>query len=155
MAGWVVVTIIGRSTITLPARVHPCAVKYNRLWERLIEYLDELGIAREVPGGIEVTFEQFPGVTRTVEVVMTLADWDDYVTTMYGTDDPRATALRGKVFATPDWARYLVYDGTYDWGPSQTRELLEEDFDPSPGEWVGTDDDGSVIDRFADFDDPS
>jgi hypothetical protein len=42
------------------------AVKYDRLWERLIEYVNEWGSAREVPGGFEVTFEQQSGVTRTV-----------------------------------------------------------------------------------------
>jgi hypothetical protein len=49
-------------------------VEYDRLWERLIEYINECATAREVPGGIEVTFEQSPSVSRTVEVVVTLAD---------------------------------------------------------------------------------
>jgi hypothetical protein len=126
-------------------------VKYDRLWERLIEYIDEWASAREVPGGIEVTFEQSPGVPRTVEVVVTSADWDDYISTVYGTGDPCATTLKKKVVAMPDEASYLVYD-TYDWEPSRTRELPEDDFNPGPGEWVVTDDDGTVIDRFADFD---
>lgn len=126
-------------------------MKYDRLWERLIEYLNEWASAREVPGGIEVTFEQSPGATRTVEVVVTLADWDDYVSTIYGTGDPRATTLKKEILATPDGAPYLIYD-TYDWRPSGTRELPHEDLDPGPGEWVVTDDDGNVIDRFADFD---
>ena len=126
-------------------------MKYDRLWERLIEYLNEWADAREVPGGIEVTFKQPPGVTRTVEVVVTLAGWDDYVSTIYGTGDPRATPLKAQVLATPAGARYLVYD-TYDWVPSGTRELPADGFAPGPGEWVVTDDDGDVIDRFADFD---
>jgi hypothetical protein len=126
-------------------------VKYDRLWERLIEYINEWASAREVPGGIEVTFERSAGVPRTVEVVVTLADWDDYVSIIYGTGDPRATTLKEKVLATPVGAPYLVYD-TYDWVPSETRELPKDDFDPGPGEWVVMDPDGSVIDRFADWD---
>jgi hypothetical protein len=126
-------------------------VTYDRLWERLIEYINEWAKAREVPGGIEVTFEQSPGVTRIVEVVVASADWENYVGTIYGTDDPRATTLQEEVLATPDGAHYLVYD-TYDWVPSETRELPEDDFDPGPSEWVLMDDDGNVIERFVDFD---
>ena len=135
------------------AWVHPCAVKYDRLWERLIEYINEWASAREVPGGIEVTLEQPPGVPRTVEVVVTPADWDDYISIVYGTGDPRATTLQNEVLAMPAGVSYLVYD-TYDWVPSGTRELPDEDhLNPGPGEWVVTDDDGNVIDRFADFGD--
>jgi hypothetical protein len=71
---------------------------------------------------------------------------------MYGTGDPRATALRKKVLAMPDGVGYLVY-AHYDWEPSETRELPEYDVAPGPGEWVVTDDDGVVVDRFVDFDD--
>lgn len=60
--------------------------------------------------------------------------------------------LKEKVLAAPHGAQYLVYD-TYDWEPSETRELLKDDVDPGPGEWVVTDAEGNVIDRFADFDD--
>jgi hypothetical protein len=102
-------------------------VKYDRLWERLIECINEWASAREVPGGIEVTFEQSPGGTRTVKVLVTLADWDDYVSTIYGTGDPRATTLKKKVLTMPNGAHYLVYD-TYDWVPSERRELPEDDF---------------------------
>ena len=126
-------------------------MKYDRLWQRLVEYLNEWASAREVPGGIEVTFEQSPGVPRTVEVVVTSADWDDYISTVYGTGDPRATPLSKKLLAMPDETFYLVYD-TYDWEPSRTRELPKADFNPGPGEWIVPDDDGNTIDRFADFD---
>lgn len=134
----------------LPVWVHPCAVKYDRLWERLFEYLDEWASAREVPGGIEVTFEQSPGVPRTVEVGVTSADWGDYMSTVYGTGDPRATPLNKKLLAMPDEMSYLVYD-TYDWEPSGTQGLPKADFGPGQGEWGVTDDDGNTIDRFADF----
>ena len=101
-------------------------MEYDRLWERLIEYINEWASAGEVPGGIEVTFEQSPGATRTVEVVVAPAEWDDYITTIYGTGDPRATGLKHKVLAMPEGAPYLVYD-TYDWEPSKTRGLPEDD----------------------------
>ena len=128
-------------------------MKYDRIWERLIEYINEWAVTSEVPGGIEVTFEQSSGTARTVEVVVTFAEWDRYITTVYGTGDPRVTTLKQRVLATPDWAPFLVYD-TCDWWPSETRELPEDDFDPGPGEWVVTDDDGRVVSRFADFDQP-
>lgn len=124
-------------------------MKSDRLWDRLIEYLNEWASAREVPGGIEVTFTQPPGLRRTVEVVVTSEEWDDYVSIIYGTGDPRATTLKRSLLATPDGVPYLVYD-TYDWSPSQTRELPADDFDPGPGEWVASDSDGTVH-RFADF----
>ena len=59
--------------------VHASAMKYDRLWERLIEYVNEWADACEVPGGIEVTFETAAGATRTVEVVVAadaLRFWD-------------------------------------------------------------------------------
>ncbi|WP_435743312.1 hypothetical protein [Nocardioides sp. SYSU DS0663] len=122
----------------------------ERLWERLVEYLDGWASAREVPGGIEVTFEQSRGVTWTVEVVVTSTEWDDYIGTIHGTGDPAATPLGGKILATADGARYLVYDrDAYDWEHSGTGELPEDDIDPGRGEWVVKDPDGSVIDRFA------
>ena len=95
-----------------------------------------------------VTFEQAPGVMRTVEVVVTPADWDDYVSTIYGTGDPSATVLRDKLLALPDGAEFLVYDNS-DWEPSQARELPADDAEPGPGAWVVTDSDGSVIDVLA------
>ncbi len=128
-------------------------MKYDRLWERLLEYINEWASVREVRGGIEVTFEQSPGVTRTVEVVVTSAEWDDYVSTIYGTGDPRATAFKKKLLAMPGEVRFLVYD-TYDWEASKTRELPVEDLDLGPGEWFVTNESGSVVDRFATFDHP-
>lgn len=48
----------------------------------------------------------------------------------------------------PEGVRYLVYD-TYDWVPSQTRELPTDEFDLAMrGEWIVEDANGNVIDRF-------
>jgi hypothetical protein len=129
-------------------------MKYDRLWERLMEYLNEWATARELPGGIEVTFEQSPGVTRTIEVVLSLAEWDDYVSLMYGTGDPRATPIKSAVLAMPEGVRYLVYD-TYDWEPSKTRELPTDEFGLAiRGEWIVKGANGNAIDRFGDWKEP-
>jgi hypothetical protein len=91
-------------------------------------------------------------MTRTVEVVVTSAEWDDYISTVYGADDHRATPFKAKVLATPDTSRHLVHDGTDDWQPSETRELSDDDYSPGPGEWVVEDAEGNILDRLADFD---
>lgn len=127
-------------------------MKHDPPWERLIEHVNDWASAREVPGGLEITFETTPGVLRTVEVVVTAEQWADYISTIYGTYDPRATPLRSRLLAAPDDAHYLVYDGSYDWQPSGTRDLPEDDFDPGPGEWVVTDAEGNITGRFKDFD---
>jgi len=95
-------------------------MKYDRLWERLIEHLDELGGVREVPGGIEVSFERPDGAGQSVEIRMTPRSWDDFIITMYGTGDPSVTTIEAKVLATPIGKRYLIFDN-YDWVPHETR----------------------------------
>ena len=82
---------------------------------------------------------------------MTSAEWDDYISTMYGTGDPRATPFKHQVLATPDTVRYLVCDDTHDWQPSRTRDVPEDDVNPGPGGWVVKDAEGNITDRFADF----
>ena len=62
---------------------------YRRVWARVLEYIDQWASAREIPGGIEITLEQSPGVPRTVEVVVTPDDWDTYLGVIWGTRDPR------------------------------------------------------------------
>lgn len=133
-------------------KVHHHDVRYRRVWARVLEYIDQWASAREVPGGIQITFEQSPGVPRTVEVVVTPDDWDTYLSVIWGTEDPRVTPFKDKVHAMPADMGYLVYD-TYDWWPSHTPESPEDDLLTGPGEWVVTDRAGKVIDRFADWDD--
>ena len=50
----------------------------------------------------------------------------------------------------PHGVPFLVYD-TYDRTPSVTRELPPADSSPGPGEWAVVDQEGNVVDRFADF----
>ncbi len=126
---------------------------YERVWERLIGHLDELGSAREVPGGIEVTIAHSPGHTRTVGVVMSPQDWDTFISTMYGDGDPANTAIKEKVLAVPAGTPYLVYDDTYDWTPSETRTLPADDWHPrAQGQWVVKNGGGKVLDRSGDRD---
>ncbi len=132
---------------------HPAGVTYDRMWERLLGYLAEWATAREVPRGIEVTLTRV-GVERTVVVVVSPADWDDYVSTIFGSGDPEVTPIRSEIEALPDEHRFLVYD-TYDWVPSATAELPDP---PAPhrtagGEWITTGGDGTVH-RFADWTEP-
>jgi hypothetical protein len=54
----------------------------------------------------------------------------------------------------PKDTAFLVYD-PYDWVPSQTRELPDDDLNPGPCEWVVSDDKGHAIDRLADHDERS
>ena len=132
---------------------HPSGVTYDRMWERLLAHLDEWATAREVPGGIEVTFIHAT-VERTVEVVVSPADWDDYLSIIFGTDDPAVTPLRATIESLTDEHRFLVYD-TYDWVPSPTADLttLSERAPAEGGEWTTTDSDGTVH-RFADWTEP-
>lgn len=132
--------------------VHNQDVRNRRVWARVLEHIDQWASSRDVPGGIEITFEQPPGASRTVEVVVTPDDWDTYLSVIWGTDDPRVTPFKDKVLAMPADTAYLVYD-TYDWWPSHTPEPPGDDRPPGPGEWVVTDRAGKVIDRFADWDD--
>ena len=120
-------------------------MKYDRLWERLLQYINQWASAEEVDCGIRVTFEQHPGTIRTVDLVITPSDWDDYISTIYGTGDPSSTNLKRTVFAIPDEFTYLVYD-TYDWVPSSEPVLPDDDIDPGPGVWVVTDANGRVLD---------
>ena len=126
-------------------------MRYRRVWARVLEYIDQWASAREVPGGIEITVEQ-AGVPRTVEVVVTPHDWDTYLSVIWGTGDPRVTPFKDKVLAMPADMGYLVYD-TYDWWPSRTPEPPEDHLPPERGEWVVSDRDGKVVDRFADWND--
>ena len=127
-------------------------MRYRRVWARVLEYIDQWASAREVPGGIEITVEQSPGVPRTVEVIVTPHDWDTYLSVIWGTGDPRVTPFKDRVLAMPADMGYLVYD-TYDWWPSRTPEPPEDHLPPGRGEWVVSDRDGKVVDRFADWDD--
>lgn len=126
----------------------------NTGWEGLLDHLSTWGSAREVAGGVEVTFEQPTGEPRTVEVVVTPADWSEYAGSIWGVDDPAATDIRHRITALPPDHAFLVYEHG-DWVPSQTRDLPpdpDDDVEPEPGgDWVVLDAQGNVVSRYADW----
>jgi hypothetical protein len=127
--------------------------RHLRLWARLIAYIETWADVDEVPGGLAVTLTHSPGVTRTVEVVMTPEQWESFLSVIHGTEDPRGTRFTDRVLTASVEMPYLVYD-TYDWWPSHTRELREEELPAAPGgEWVARDRDGRVVSRLADWPD--
>ncbi len=64
-------------------------MSYERLWERLLEFLNNWSTAVEVePGRIEVTLDNPDGSKRGVEILMTPDEWDDMVTGAEGTSTP-------------------------------------------------------------------
>lgn len=81
---------------------------------------------------------------------MSPQDWDQFISIMHGDGDPASTAIKEKVLSVPEGTPYLVYDN--DWQPSETPELPADDWDPPmQGEWVVTDAEGKVLDRFSDW----
>src|ERR1700742_3011032 len=134
---------------------HPGDMRIDDLWARLLADLDTWASAREVEGGIEVTFEQATGVARTVEIVATPGDWGEYAGVVWGAVGPALAELRSVLLAMPTDTGYLVYTDSYDFEPSPTRVPLpgpDADFLPEPGgQWVALDSDGRVTSRFADW----
>ena len=134
-----------RSDVIVELVIHDGVVDDRyRSWERLLGYISEWATMRESLGGIELVYEQPPGVTRTLELVLSPDEWDDYIGTVFGTDDPRATPLRRQVLATPEWAPYLVY-GTYDLVPSPTSELRKYDLEDDGQNQDEESDDSDVV----------
>lgn len=99
------------------------SMKYERIWDRLVEHLDEMGSAREVPVGVEVAFRSPDGVARTITLVVSRTDWDNYITIIHADGDPSVTRIRDAIRAMPADTRYLVYDGAYDFAPSTSVTL--------------------------------
>lgn len=132
-------------------------MSYERLWERLLDFLNGWASAREAgPGRIEVTV----GPTerpRTVTLVMTREQWDDLVTIPFGDFALAAGELRRRVLRLRGDQGYLVYR-TYELVPSTT-PVLPEDPDELRlqelarrhpegfGRWVALDEAGDVVDE--------
>lgn len=98
-------------------------MRYEHLWERLLDFLNTWGTATETePGRIEVVAPLPDGSTREVEIVMTRQQWDDLVSIPFGDFDLAAAEVRSAVLALRDDDRFLVY-ATYELVPSPTRVL--------------------------------
>lgn len=89
-------------------------------WNRLLESLSSWADAREVSGGIVVTFRRPTGGHRTVELVLTPDEWDSLVS-LVGRDTPRS--VRERILALPEEQPFLVCDRGVDLVPSATGEL--------------------------------
>jgi hypothetical protein len=133
-------------------------MSYERLWERLIEFLNGWSTATEVePGRIEVTVGYPDASTRTVQILMTRRQWDDMVTIPFGDFDAAAQEVRATVLGMEEHERYLVY-GQYELVPSATPDLpvdpgaarlseLARQHPEGIGRWVAMDRDGNIIDE--------
>ena len=126
----------------------------ERAWEQLLEALNAWAEAREVPGGMEVTFRASTGALRTVEIVLTPEDWVE-LAVVIGGQSPET--VRRTVLSLPEEESFLVCDSGVELVPSTTRELPPDPFDdvaPEPGgHWVVLDDAGNVVSRFVDWTD--
>jgi len=134
-------------------------MSYERLWERLLEFLNNWSTAVEVePGRIEVTLDNPDGSKRGLEIVMTPAEWDDMVTVAEGDFDSPAQEVRQTLLRLRGHERLLVYD-QYPLVPSTTADppvdpgitRLDELARQHPagiGRWVVRDRDGNVVDEF-------
>lgn len=133
-------------------------MSYERLWGRLLEFLNGWATAREVrPGRIEITLQRSGKHPRTIELVMTRDEWDDLVTIPYGDFDLAARGVKRSVLALGTDQRFLVYR-TYELVPSLTPDLPEDSKDRQLeelarrhpegfGRWVVLDEEGNVLDE--------
>ncbi|WP_436699936.1 hypothetical protein [Nocardioides sp. BYT-33-1] len=115
----------------------------RQLWDRLIAYLAELSEVDETHLGLKIVVKGgSEGPSATVEIVMTPEEWDDYMSTVYGTGDPSVTPIRDQVLAALGRHSYLIYD-TYDWVTGDGPELpADDDPDLRGGRWFVVDRDG-------------
>jgi hypothetical protein len=132
---------------------------YERLWERLLEFLDTWATATEIgPGRIRVDFEKSPDWIRVVHILMTDDEWDDTVTVMWGSFDDAAREVRERILGLQPDERFLLY-GQYELVPSATERLpvdpdverlqqLARQHPEGFGTWVVLDKDGDVLDEF-------
>src|SRR4051812_17122234 len=80
---------------------HAVRVKYERLWERLIESLDDWTSATEARSGqIEVALPHSGIPARRPLIVITPDEWDDMVTVMWRTALPQLKAVVTRVAAS-------------------------------------------------------
>ena len=131
---------------------------YERLWDRLLEFLNTWASATEIgPGRIRVAFEGSPGSTRVVDLVMTDDEWDDTVSVLWGSFDDAAGQVRENIVGLQPDERFLLYS-QYRLVPSATEHLpvdpdlerlreLARDHPEGFGRWVVLGDDGEVLDE--------
>ena len=125
---------------------------YEPAWDRLLASLRTWADAREVPGGIEVSYADDLGANRTVAMVMTPDAWEELSEVM-GRESP--ASIKERLLALENDKPFLVCDSGVELIASSTRELPPDDsanFAPEPGgQWIATDRAGNVLSRFADY----
>lgn len=105
-------------------------MSYDRLWERLLEFLNSWCQATEVePGRIEVAVKDTRGQAVPVEILMTRDEWDAMVTISWGDFDTAAQEVRRALITRSYHERYLIY-GDYQLVASAAPTLTT---DPHPG----------------------
>lgn len=83
---------------------------YERLWERLLDFLNSWCQATEVePGRIEVAVKDTRDQAVLVEILMTRDEWDAMVTISWGDFDTAAQEVRRALLTRSYHERYLIY----------------------------------------------
>lgn len=130
-------------------------MKYERLWERLLDFLNGWSTASEVESGqMAVTVAKPDGSTIVVRIVMTPNEWDEMVSIAFGDFDLAAQEVRESILRLGSEGRFLVYD-SYELVPSASEDLP---MDPDEvrltelarlhpegiGSWVAWEGDGNI-----------
>ena len=132
-------------------------VRYERVWERLIESLNNWTSASETGAGqIEVALPDNSVPARHVVIVMTPDEWDQMVTVMWGNFDGAFQDVKRTLLTMQPDDHFAVY-ADYRMESSTEPTLPEPpDITPEPGgEWVAYDREGRIESRFADWSDPN
>ncbi len=134
-------------------------MNYERLWERLLDALNEWTSAREVEAGrIEVLLRSAGAGERRVQIVMTPDDWDDMASVTFGGFEYAFDHVKDRLMSMEATETFAVYS-FYDLVPSSTPQLpigpdelrLDELARQHPegfGRWVALNDDGTIQDEF-------
>ena len=135
--------------------VHAVRVKYERLWERLIESLDDWTSATEARSGqIEVALPHSGIPARRVLIVITPDEWAEMVTVMWGDFDSALQDVKRTLLTLQPDEPFAVY-ADYRLEPSAEPTLREPRLPPpGTGEWVVLDGEGEVVSRYADWLEP-
>ncbi|HWJ11782.1 MAG TPA: hypothetical protein VNS46_20545 [Nocardioides sp.] len=108
-------------------------------WGRFLDHLNAWATARRTPTGIEVTFEQLTGGSRTVELVVTSEGWDEYWSVQWGEEAAAAANVRDILTRVPPDKPFLVY-AKEQWIPSHVRDFaghgVRKVTPEQGGEWV-------------------
>ena len=84
-------------------------MSYDRLWERLLDFLNSWCDASEVePGRIEVTIQDARGQDQLVEIVMTRDEWEGVVRTSWGDFDAAAQEVRRALLTRSHHEHFLI-----------------------------------------------